>query len=111
MDFYLNLQKHLVMPFGAGHIQDMNNRIKQNLSNRPSNRKRFKENQSETFLGDKKPDISLEFIKPSEAELEKILAEIKAKKTRKRKIQWFINGVIFFTIALLLYKFFPYLFT
>jgi hypothetical protein len=99
------------MPFGAGHIQDMNNRIKQNLANRPSNRKRFKENEGETFLGDKKPEKPLEFIKPSAAELEKILLDIRAKSNRKKKKQWLINGIIFLTIVLLLYKFFPFLFT
>lgn len=34
--------QNLKMGFGAGHILDMNNRIKQNRAQRPSNREKFK---------------------------------------------------------------------
>ena len=43
------------MSFGAGHIQDMNNRMKQNRSSRPSKRAKFKENnQKGIYSKDKK---------------------------------------------------------
>ena len=37
------------MSFGAGHIQDMNNRMKQYRSQRTSNKPKFKGNKREVF--------------------------------------------------------------
>ncbi len=34
---------------GSGHVQDMNNRIKQNRAQRPSKRPKFKENNRENI--------------------------------------------------------------
>jgi hypothetical protein len=37
---------------GSGHVQDMNNRIKQNRAQRPSKRPKFKENNRENIYSD-----------------------------------------------------------
>ena len=39
------------MGFGAGHVLDMINRMKQNRALRPSNRSKFKENNRDEIKG------------------------------------------------------------
>ena len=68
------------MSFGAGHMQDMNNRMKQNRANRPSSREKFKGKNREIVHtkgngGDERPH----FIEVSQKELIEVRRRIQIK--------------------------------
>tara|TARA_R110000868_G_scaffold66877_3_gene198861 strand:+ start:31437 stop:31718 length:282 start_codon:yes stop_codon:yes gene_type:complete len=91
----------------SGSIQDMNNRVNQNRSLKPSQRARFKENNRDNIYSDSESAATkLTFKKVSEFELKKIKDKInnKALKDRKRKIFIFI-GIIFTLLATVLILF------
>tara|TARA_R110002049_G_scaffold10728_2_gene52168 strand:+ start:23725 stop:24006 length:282 start_codon:yes stop_codon:yes gene_type:complete len=91
----------------SGSIQDMNNRVNQNRSLKPSQRARFKENNRDNIYSDSEfAATKLTFKKVSEFELKKIKDKInsKALKDRKRKIFIFI-GIIFTLLATVLILF------
>ncbi len=80
----------------SGSIQDMNNRVNQNRSLKPSNRARFKENNRDNIYSDSEPSpTKLTFKKISEIELKKIKERIKNKalKDRTRETCIFISIV------------------
>ncbi|SNZ00360.1 hypothetical protein [Flagellimonas pacifica] len=75
------------------HIQDMNNRIRQNREQRPSNRVKFKENREaiHTKADGKKTQTS--FKTANEQELESIKNSIREKakiENRRTKILYFL---------------------
>ena len=73
---------------GAGHVQDMNNRIKQNRAQRPSKRRKFKEHNRDTgFSSSSDQRQPLKFITVSEEKLTAIKKRIRerAKKDRKKE--------------------------
>ncbi len=72
------------MSFGAGHMQDMNNRMKQNRAQRPSNRGKFKENNRDVTYADTDiPKRPLFHSVPVE-ELNKIKMQIREKAKEER---------------------------
>jgi hypothetical protein len=93
------------MSFGAGHIMDMINRMKQNRSMRQSGK--FKDNR-EAINATAKSYQKPEFKKVSKEELEAIKTKIQsqAAEERKKKIRFYIgvtiSFVILFTILLII---------
>lgn len=84
------------MSFGAGHIMDMINRIKQNRDIRPSNRQKFKGNNRPAIYS--KSEITHDrpiFKTVPEKELHKIKEEIRERAERLRKKQLITYGVFF----------------
>ncbi|MBD0851260.1 hypothetical protein [Maribacter arenosus] len=76
---------------GAGHVQDMNNRIKQNRAQRASKRPRFKEHLRDTgYLSSSDHRQPLKFITVSEVTLTAIkngLGNVQEKTVKKKG--WF----------------------
>jgi len=86
------------MSFGAGHMQDMNNRLKQNRSSKPSNKAKFKEGNWETrYDKENEHRTMLEFVELTEEELHYYKLEIRKKALKRRKLQ----NVLLFIIALI----------
>ena len=69
------------MSFGAGHVQDMNNRMKQHRSQRTSNKPKFKGNERELISQVSK--LKPEFKKVSEEKLNLIKKEIRDSNSRE----------------------------
>ena len=87
---------------GAGHVQDMNNRIRQNRSLRPSKRPKFKENNRETIYSSKEGKaLSSNFKILPEKELIDIKNKIskRAREDQRKKRDFMIILVV---IALLI---------
>jgi len=90
------------MSFGAGHIQDMINRLKQNRALKPSNRSKFKENnREEIYSKDKKPEVYL-YKEIPENELNEIKKKIqeRAKAERKNEKILYVISIVCFLIIL-----------
>ncbi|WP_019037297.1 hypothetical protein [Psychroflexus tropicus] len=87
------------MSFGAGHMQDMNNRLKQNRAQRPSQRKKFKENNREGIHSKEKASkaTSLKTFTAQEIEMSKLQVRKKALAQRK-KLQVFYAVSLVFTV-------------
>lgn len=84
----------------SGSIQDMNNRVNQNRSLKPSNRARFKENNRDNIYSDSSPALTkLNFKTVSEIELKKIKERIKNRALRDRTRQTYI--FLFIVVVLL----------
>ncbi|WP_420602341.1 hypothetical protein [Flagellimonas sp.] len=83
------------------HIQDMNNRIRQNREQRPSNRAKFKENNRaaiHTKVDGKETQPS--FKTADAQELESIKSSIREKaKIENRKIKAFYYFLVAFAVA------------
>ena len=89
------------MSFGAGHIQDMNNRMKQNRAQRPSNRPKFKENNREAIYSEgHKEKKRPRFKTLSKVELVKLKSQIREKFNVEHKRELIIKR-IFWTCALI----------
>lgn len=83
--------------YGAGHIMDMINRMKQNRALRPSNRLKFKENNRDGLYAD--PDESTElpiFKTVSEKELNEIKIRIREQAKIEQRRMRIIYVVICF---------------
>jgi hypothetical protein len=96
----------LIMSGGAGHIMDMNNRMRQNRSMKSSNKQKFKSNNRD--LDFKKGNSKkLEFKKVSDKELERIKFKIrqKAKAERKREKIIFISIILIISIVIYIIAF------
>jgi hypothetical protein len=72
------------MSGGAGHIADMNNRMKQNRSMKTSNKPKFKSNNRDLNFSSGESQ-KLTFKKVSEEELARIKTEIRNKEQSERK--------------------------
>lgn len=82
------------MSFGAGHAQDMNNRMKQNRSQRASNREKFKEgNRDNIYSETEAPRTRLEFKTPSDEELRVIKKQIQKQAKTQRIKERIIYGI------------------
>lgn len=79
------------MGFGAGHVVDMMNRMKQNRAQQPSKRTKFKEN-NKNYSTDIK-NKGLNFKTVSEEELAEIKKRIRERAETDRKKQWIIYGI------------------
>ena len=89
------------MSFGAGHLQDMNNPMKQNRAQRPSNRPKFKENSRDTIYADSDIPEKPIFETVSEEDLNEVKLRIRNRaKKERQKTQIFY--VIFFGVSLIL---------
>ena len=73
------------MGFGVGHIQDMNNRIKQNRALSPSKRAKFKENNREGIYSTEVKTQKLKFKTVPEKELTKIKNQIRERSRVEQK--------------------------
>lgn len=90
------------MSFGAGHIQDMNNRIKQNRSMRPSKRSKFKENHRNNIGVVSKQSKTSNFKTVSKESLKEIKKEIRKKaKLRQKKINIISVLLLIFCLTIL----------
>ena len=72
------------MSGGAGHVADMNNRMKQNRSMKTSNKPKFKSNNRDLNFSQSESE-KLTFKKVSEDELSQIKNEIRRKSESERK--------------------------
>nr|WP_299074536.1 hypothetical protein [uncultured Allomuricauda sp.] len=90
------------------NIQDMNNRIKQNLEQRPSKRAKFKENNRDGIYSTEQKANKLNFINVSEKDLKELKQRIheRAKSDQKKELTlyviFFIFGIIILVGTLLL---------
>lgn len=87
------------MSFGAGHIQDMNNRLKQNRAQRPSQRKKFKDNNREWIhsKSSKPKKSTLKQIPEEKVKAAKLQIQKAAAKHRK-KLRIFYGISLVFTL-------------
>lgn len=93
------------MSYGAGHIMDMTNRIKQNRSLRPSNRAKFKGNNREVIYStDKKPE-RVAFKTVPENELVEIKNAIRKRAKSERKKERIFHGIFFLVSLIALIRF------
>ncbi len=93
------------MTGGAGHIMDMNNRMKQNRSMKTSKRQKFKSNNRETIFNNNPKETKV-FINIPKNDLEKLKNEIKQKiKQQQRKELFLILTILAFGLltTILLY--------
>ena len=96
------------MSFGAGHMQDMNNRLKQNRDAKTSNKTKFKESNWDTrYTKELQKRTSLNFVELSEEELHYLKIEIQKQALKKMRLQNYlliIIGLVLVTcVSLLLY--------
>ena len=75
------------MSFGAGHVQDMNNRLKQNRANKPSKRAKFKENNREGIYSKKQESDRIKFHQVPKEKLVKIIESIRIKSRSENQKQ------------------------
>lgn len=93
------------MSFGAGHIQDMNNRMKQNRAQRKSKKAKFKENNRQPIYAKSTTKRSQTNFKTlPENELIEIKERInnRAKIVRKRELIYGLAFVLGLTILIVL---------
>lgn len=84
----------------SGSIQDMNNRVNQNRSLKPSNRARFKESNRDNIYTDSTPALTkLNFKQVSEIELKKIKDRIKNRALKDRNREMFIFLMVALTLV------------
>lgn len=93
------------MGFGAGHVQDMINRMKQNRAQRPSNRSKFKENNREGIYSIDKKSQQPKFKTVPEKELNEIKNRIRERAKAERKKELIIYGIIILCGLILLIGF------
>ncbi|TYP70882.1 hypothetical protein [Aquimarina intermedia] len=94
------------MSFGAGHVQDMINRMKQNRSQRSSSRTKFKGNNREiTSTSSRETKNHTNFKVVSEKKLNKIKKQIKGRARSDRKKELIFYGILYTLILIGLIKF------
>lgn len=90
------------MSYGAGHILDMIQRMKQNRSLKPSHRNRFKDQfRDGIYVEDTDPE-QLHFPEVSEEELHRIKLQIRYEALRQRKRERVAYGIAIFVVLLIL---------
>jgi hypothetical protein len=91
------------MSFGAGHVQDMNNRLKQNRANKPSNRAKFKGNNREGIYSEKYQSGNFRFHEVPKEKLEQIKENIRLKSRieKHKQIKTLIISLIITLIILI----------
>lgn len=83
------------MGFGAGHVIDMMNRMKQNRSQMPSKRTQFNETNKQGDLSTDKDSRQLNFKTVSEQELDEIKKDIQMQAKAERKKDLKLVAVLF----------------
>lgn len=90
------------MSYGAGHILDMIQRMKQNRSLKPSHRNRFKDQLRDgIYVEDTDPE-RLYFPEVSEEELHRIKLQIRYEALQQRKRERVAYGIAIFVVLLIL---------
>ena len=96
------------MSNGTGHIMDMINRLKQNRSQKASNRAKFKGNNRKSIYSDKKVRVDkFNFKKIPKSELLELKRKIRAESKRERRrelILQIIIGMIIFLMIIFFFK-------
>lgn len=94
------------MSFGAGHIQDMNNRLKQNRAQRPSKKVKFKGNNN-TPLHSKSTTQPTRFraMNLSAEELIEIKNSVRRQAKKERKKELLIHGIVFIIVIIGIFLF------
>jgi hypothetical protein len=80
------------MVFGPGH--DMMNKMKQNRSQKPSNRSKFKEKNPDVIYSTDKESKQLQFKNVSEEELIELKKQIREEAKTERKKEWLLLGTL-----------------
>lgn len=88
------------MSYGAGHVMDMINRMKQNRAQRPSNRPKFKENNREGIYSSNKKFKHLNFKTVPEKELIKIKKSIRERAKKEQNNERIIFGILILFVAI-----------
>lgn len=89
---------------GAGHVQDMNNRIRQNRAQRPSKRPKFREHNRETGYASEGQELHrMKFKTVAPDVLAKIKTQIRERAQRDTKKQKVVLVVLALLVALLLF--------
>ncbi len=87
---------------GSGHVQDMNNRIKQNRAQRPSKRPKFREhNRDNIYSSSGHKNQNLKFKTVSEEKLTEIKNQIRKRAQKDRKKEWIVLGVLVIIVLLI----------
>lgn len=94
------------MSFGAGHIQDMLNRVKQNTSLKNARHHKFKGGNN--YLNTKSTKTEYNFPKISKTELEIIKAKIRneAAQERKKQFLFWLILIILVIISSLIFNYY-----
>lgn len=88
------------MSYGAGHILDMIQRMKQNRSLKPSHRNRFKDQLRDgIYVEDTDPE-RLYFSEVSEEELHRIKLQIRYEALQQRKRERVAYGIAIFVVVI-----------
>ncbi len=82
------------MGFGAGHIADMNNRLKQNRAQRPSKRAKFKEKNREAIHAPETIAEMPQFKSVSETVLNDLKNTIRIRAQKDQKKERSLNGIL-----------------
>ncbi|MCK8481707.1 hypothetical protein [Psychroserpens algicola] len=82
------------MGLGAGHLLDMINRMKQNRSQRPSIRSKFKENNREGIYSSDKKSQQPKFKIVQKKELNKIKQRIQERAKSEQRKELIIYGIL-----------------
>lgn len=80
---------------GSGHVQDMNNRLKQNRAQRPSKRPKFKDRNRGTiysFTGHEHKNLKFKTV--SEEKLAEIIKRIRKRAKKEHQKEGIVLGVL-----------------
>ena len=88
------------MANGAGHIQDMINRMRQNRASRPSNRSRFKENNREAIYEKTPFQEKPNFKEVSPKTFLRVNSQFREKAAKERKEIYFSSYTLPKTVCL-----------
>ena len=90
------------MSYGAGHILDAINQMKQNRKLRPSKRAKFKENNREVIYSTDKKSDRPNFKTVPEKELNEIKTRIRNRAKIERKKEQILYGIFFVCVLITL---------
>jgi cobalamin biosynthesis Mg chelatase CobN len=80
---------------GAGHVQDMNNRLRQNRAQRPSKRAKFKDhNRDNIYSSSEGTYQALKFKTVPKEKLAEIKKQIKHRAKKEQKKEWIVITVL-----------------
>lgn len=86
---------------GAGHVQDMNNRIRQNRAQRPSKRQKFKEhNRENIYSSSRQKSQNLKFKTVSEEKLTEIKNQIRKSAQKDRRKEWIVLLILLIIVLI-----------
>lgn len=80
---------------GSGHVQDMNNRLRQNRAQRPSKRPKFKDhNRGTIYSSTGHENQILKFKTVSEEKLAEIIKRIRKRAKKEHQKEGMVLGVL-----------------